>query len=156
MQKGNINIHSLFPFTLTAGLHFAPIHVQNEVPHDQNQMCCVQNWIYRMYACMHASMYLCMYGLVYMHVICMYMICMYLYMYLCIYVVCVQQINKKPSKRIGMRIKLDHACTHRPAIYYTIGLIWFGLMHVSTAGSFNQSKYHLFISYYGDKNLPQT
>lgn len=89
MQKGNINIHSLFPFTLTAGLHFAPIHVQNEVPHDQNQMCCVQNWIYRMYACMHASMYLCMYGLVYMHVICMYMICMYLYMYLCIYVVCV-------------------------------------------------------------------
>ena len=54
-----------------------------------------------------------------------------------------------------MRIKLDHACTHRPAIYYTIGLIWFGLMHMSTAGSFNQSKYHLFCSY-GDKHLPQT
>lgn len=83
---------------------------------------------------------------------------MYVSIYVSMYLCCVrvQQINKKPSKRIGMRIKLDHACTHRPAIYYTIGLIWFGLMHVSTAGSFNQSKYHLFISYYGDKNLPQT
>ena len=82
MQKGGIQVHSLFTFTLTNALHFATKHVQNEFPQDQNQMCCVQDI---RYACMHVSMYLCMYALVYTHVICMYMyVSMYVSMYLCV------------------------------------------------------------------------